>query len=153
MILHASIAADDPRKTAETLAELIGGRALPIPGDGGAWMAVACDANGTAVEVLRRGREYHRRADAHCQMAWGPEQRHGATHLMIETPHDEETVIALAARRGCYAHRTRHAVFDVLEFWIDDCQLLDVMTPPMAATYKALTSQVFKPLADVEARA
>ena len=150
MILHASIAANDPQHTAQTLAQLIGGLAFPLPGDGGAWAALRGDADGSVIEVLRRGREYHRRADAHCDMVWGEEQRHGPNHLMIETPLDEDAVLALAAARGCHAHRTRHGgFFDVMEFWIDDCQLLDVVTPQMAAGYKAFTAQAFQAIKSV----
>jgi hypothetical protein len=144
MILHASIAANDPQDTAQTLAQLIGGVAFPLPGDGGAWGALNGDGEGTLIEVLRRGREYHRRDGDHCDMVWGDERRHGATHLMVETPLDEEAVLSLAAARGCQAHRARHGFFDVVEFWIDDCQLLDVVTPEMAKVYKAFNAKAFE---------
>lgn len=144
MILHASIAANDPQDTAQTLAQLIGGVAFPLPGTGGAWGALNDEGEGTLIEVLRRGREYHRRDGHHCDMVWGDERRHSAAHLMVETPLDEGAVLALAAARGCHAHRARHGFFDVLEFWVDDCQLLDVVTPEMAETYKAFNARAFQ---------
>lgn len=142
MILHASFAADNPQRTAETIAELINGFAVPMSGDGGAWMALAGDQNGTIVEVLGRGREYHRNPGNHCRMVWGEVRQHGPFHMMIETPHDEARVEAIALAHGCHAHRARHAVFDVIEFWIDDCVLLDVVTPSMAENYKTILSAV-----------
>lgn len=149
MILHASIAADDPEKTAQTLATLIGGRTLPLPGDGGAWAAFKGDEHGTLIEVLGRGREYHIKPGEHVEMVWGEKTRNTASHLMIETPLDEAGVLALAQAAGCHAHRARHSVFDVIEFWIDDCQLLDVMTPEMAHAYRSfvgvVTSALFAP--------
>jgi hypothetical protein len=147
MILHASFAADDPQKAAETVADLMGGFALPMSGNGGAWMALAGDKDGTLIEVLGRGREYHRQPDTHCRMVWGEARRHGPFHMMIETPHDEDRVRAIAAARGCQAHRARHAVFDVLEFWIDDCVLLDVVTPEMAAAYRSVLQAARLPTA------
>lgn len=149
MILHASIAADDPQKTAQTLATLLGGLAFPMPGGGGAWAALTGDEHGTNIQVLGRGRQYHRKAGEHTQMVWGEKARHGASHLMIETHLEEADVLALADANGCHAHRARHASFEVIEFWIDDCQLLDVMTPDMARVYREfngmLTRSVFPP--------
>lgn len=144
MILHASIPANEPQHTAQTLAQLIGGVAFPLPGNGGAWGALNCEGDGTLIEVLRRGREYHRREGEHCEMVWGDERRHGATHLMIETPLDEGAVLALATARGCQAHRARHGFFDVLEFWIDECQLFDVVTPEMSRIYKSFNASAFQ---------
>lgn len=40
MIAHASLPADNPRRVAEVLAEIMGGEALPFPPGGeSAWMA------------------------------------------------------------------------------------------------------------------
>lgn len=136
MILHASVVADDPKQTAEILAALFGGRALPVgPGDG-TWSAVGPDPIGNLISVLARGSEFHRNG-AHVETRTGDRVRHSAYHLLIETSLPESEVFALAAERSCHALRARHGAFDVIEFWIDDCLLIEVVTPELGQEYRA----------------
>lgn len=135
MILHASVVADEPKTTAETLAKLLGGIALPAgPGDG-TWSAVGPQPIGNLISVLARGSEFHR-ADDHVETRLGTPVRHSAYHMLIETPLSEADVFKLAADRGCHAHRARHGAFDVIEFWIDDCLLIEVATPELGQAYR-----------------
>ena len=135
MILHASVVADDPKSTAEILAQLFGGLALPVgPGDG-TWSAVGPEPIGNLISVLARGSEFHRSGD-HVETRSGTRVRHSAFHLLIETPLSEGEVLSLAEERGCRAHRARHGAFDVIEFWIDDCLLIEVATPELSQQYR-----------------
>jgi hypothetical protein len=135
MILHASVVADEPKATAETLAALLGGVALPVgPGDG-TWSAVGPEPIGSLVSVLARGSEFHR-SDDHVQTRLGAPVRHSAYHMLIDTPLAETEVYRLAADRNCYAHRAKHGAFDVIEFWIDDCLLIEVVTPELGRAYR-----------------
>ena len=135
MILHASVVADEPRKTAQTLARLLGGVALPVGPGEGTWSAVGPDPIGNLISVLARGSEFHRSGD-HVETRSGPPARHSAFHLLIDTPLSEQEVLALAKERGCLAHRARHGAFDVIEFWIDDCLLIEVATPDLGQAYR-----------------
>ena len=50
MIFHASIPADEPRRTAEAIATLWGGRAYPCPMlTPGSWVALAGDDRGSII--------------------------------------------------------------------------------------------------------
>jgi hypothetical protein len=136
MILHASVPADDPERTATLLAHLFGGRALPFgPGDG-SWTAVGQDPIGNVVTVLQRGSEFHPRDGEEVETRNGPAVRHSAFHLLVETGLTEEKVLALAQEGGCRAQRATHGMFDVIEFWIDDCLLIEVATPELAEDYR-----------------
>ena len=56
MILHVSLAADDPRNSAQMLATLMGGVAIPMRGPApGTWIAVGADPVGNAVELIFDG--------------------------------------------------------------------------------------------------
>jgi hypothetical protein len=56
MIFHLSADADDPKRAAELVAELWGGRAYPFPPIGvGSWVAMAGDDRNTTFEVYARG--------------------------------------------------------------------------------------------------
>ena len=137
MILHASVAADDPHFTAETLARLLGGIALPVGPGNGTWSAVAPEPVGNMISVLARGSEFHR-SGAHVDTRAGAPVRHSPYHMLIDTPLSEEEVFHLARDRGCHAHRARHGAFDVIEFWIDDCLLVEVATPELGQAYRAM---------------
>lgn len=136
MILHASVVADQPKATAETLAALLGGIALPVGPGQGTWSAVGPDPIGNLISVLARGSEFHR-SGHHVETRLGESVRHGAYHMLIDTPLAEDEVLKLAEERGCHAHRAKHGAFDVIEFWIDDCLLIEVATPELGQAYRA----------------
>src|SRR5439155_27356710 len=57
MIHHLSIAARDPQRAAEILAELMGGKAVPFPPNPGSFFALQLDEHGSGVEVYPAGTE------------------------------------------------------------------------------------------------
>lgn len=135
MILHASVVADEPKTTAETLARLFGGIALPVGPGEGTWSAIGPDPIGNTISVLARGSEFHR-AGEHVETRVGAPVRHSAFHMLIDTALSEGEVLALARERGCNALRAKHGAFDVIEFWIDDCLLIEVVTPQLGQAYR-----------------
>jgi hypothetical protein len=140
MILHASLTVAAPRPAAEALALLMGGEAHPYPEFGEAWLAMAGDAHGTLVELLERGTEFHYAPGRAVEHRRGPDARQSGCHILIETPHDETRVLAIAEQYRCRAHRTRHGPLDIIEFWIEDRVLVEVATPSMATAYRRLAT-------------
>ena len=61
MIHHLSIAAQDPKRAADTLAELMGGTAVPFPPNPGSFFALQLDEHGSGVEVYPAGTRRRRR--------------------------------------------------------------------------------------------
>src|SRR5260370_36269662 len=57
MIHHLSIAARDPKHSAEELAEIMGGKAVPFPPNPGSFFALQLDDHGSGVEVYPAGTE------------------------------------------------------------------------------------------------
>jgi len=141
MILHASVTADDPRATAETIAVLMGGEAFPFPDFGNnAWVAMAGDTHGTLVEVLERGTEFHYAADRPVAHRQGTPARESAFHILIESPLVEAEILEMPRSRGCRAHKTKHGPLEIIEVWFEDCLLIEVATPPMVAAYRNLAT-------------
>jgi hypothetical protein len=136
MILHASVVADRPRETAEILAILLGGVALPVGPGEGTWTAIGPDPVGNLVSVLARGSEFHRVAGGHPETRLGNPTRHTGFHLLIETGLGEQEVLELARERDCQAQRASHGAFEVIEFWIDDCLLIELATPELGHVYR-----------------
>jgi hypothetical protein len=141
MILHASFTVGVPRSAAEALAELMAGEAFPFPEFGeDAWIAMSGDGHGTLVEFLQRGTEFHYVPGGTVAHRRGEKTRESGCHILIETPYHEAGVLAIADERGCRAHRAKHGPVELIEFWIEDCLLIEVATPPMAAAYKNIAT-------------
>jgi hypothetical protein len=138
MIFHASIPADEPLHVAEVLAEIFGGEALPFPPWPGAFVAMAGDARNTTIEVYPRGA---------VMIPGGGEEmvepgvdpnpsRYGCFHLAIATALEADEVMAIGRREGWRALRlTRGGLFDVIELWVENSIMIEVMTEEMQHQY------------------
>ena len=136
MLFHLSIEADDPQRTAEVLAEIWGGTALPFPPVGvGSWMAFHGADNGTMIEVYPRGTVLTE-TDSDAVGAIGEQRRASATHFAMSTDLPLERIYEIAAREGWTSKYCRRGgKFGVIEVWIDGCQMIEVLTPEMQREY------------------
>jgi hypothetical protein len=139
MLFHVSIDAGNPQHVASVIAELWGGEALPFPPVyPGSWAAFAGDDRGTMIEVYPAGVELSPgTGDADAFGALNPgAPRRTATHVAVATPLSVDAVMAIAAREGWTAkYRKRGDVFGVIEFWIENAMMIEVLTPDMQAEY------------------
>jgi hypothetical protein len=137
MIFHVSISADDPKRTAQMLAELWGGEAFPFPMVGkGSWVAHAGDDRRSAIEVYPRDMAFYP-TDRAAEERYEPVFRHGPFHAAIATELGIEEVQEIGRRFGCRTSLChRGPWFRVIEFWIDDCQMLELLTPEMQQEYR-----------------
>jgi hypothetical protein len=139
MIHHISIPARNPRHVTEVLVELFGGRLTgfgPYPNCYIAWVG---DDFGAAVEVFPVGTEMF--PDAGEGQA-NFRHRDGnspftATHAAISVEKDRVAILALAAREGWRAIELPRGPNNVIEFWIENTVMLEVMTPEMTRDYVA----------------
>jgi hypothetical protein len=138
MLFHVSIEADDPRRVASVLAEIFGGAAAPFPPVAeGSWVALAGDDRGTMIEVYPRGTELHiGEGKAGAFGTPGSRRRHAGVHLAMATECDVQRVFAIAGReqwpvKVC----SRGGKFDVIEVWVEGCQMVEVLTPEMQRDY------------------
>ena len=142
MIHHYSIAARDPRHVAQVIAELWGGRAQPFPPVAeGSWVALAGDERHSMVEVYPFGCELRpAEGDADAVARFNPEASgFTATHAALASPLDPAEVFAIAEREGWQAkHRRRGGLFGVIELWIENSVMVEVLTPEMQREYLAM---------------
>jgi hypothetical protein len=154
MIAHVSIPARDPRATAALLARLIDGDAFNFPVVAGAWIAVARDNSGLAIEVYPDTMAHHpgsgdvdplHTPGGPQTMPWedqiypdGQQLRPSAFHLALTTQLTEEQVLALARQAGLRALQCdRAGVFRLVEVWLDNTILVEVLTAQEAQRYQA----------------
>ena len=144
MIHQMSIAAREPRVVAGAVAELWGGEAFPFPPVAeGSWVAISGDSRGTTMEIYPFGAELQPAegdADGVAVMTARPTP-FTATHAAIATEMDDAQVHALAARHGWLSqYRKRGGKFGVIEVWVENAVLLEVLTPAMQREYTGFMS-------------
>jgi hypothetical protein len=139
MIFHLSIAAENPERAARVIAALWRGEAFPFPPVAkGSWVAMAGDDRNSSIEVYPLGVEMYPvdgEADSGVRMSAQP-RAHGPTHAAIASPLSQEEITALAAEHGWVTkYRKRGGIFGVIEFWIEDSVMLEVLTEEMQQEY------------------
>lgn len=137
MIFHISISADDPKRTATMLAELWRGEAFPFPMVGkGSWVAHAGDDRRSTIEVYPRDMALYP-TDRAGEERYEPVSRHGPFHSAVGTPLSIEEVEEIGRRYGCHTSLcNRGPWFRVIEFWVDNSLMLEMMTPEMQKEYQ-----------------
>lgn len=154
MIAHFSIPAKKPRGTALFFAAVIDGLLFEFPVVPGAWIAVANDQSGLAIEVLPLDMAHHPgtgEVDPALQPA-GPaaspweDQIHPETeqtrpsgfHVAVTTRLTAAEIIARAHAAGWRAVACERAgIFGLVEVWVDNNFLVEVLTPADTARYQA----------------
>ena len=151
MLFHLSIDADDPARVAAVLAQLLGGEALPFAPVSGSWLASAGDERGTMIEVYPRGTILHEVGGDNDAEGYVDEfarwVRGSSTHFAIGTALTLGQVFAIAIREGWSAkYRRRGGTFGVVELWIENERMVEVLTADMQAEYLAAMSGGERPL-------
>lgn len=151
MIAHLSVPAQAPREAALALAELINGTVLPFPVVNGASIVIACDGSGFAIELIPEHMAHHPGegealpVPAGLQaMPWEVQIRaDGATpgagpfHIALHSPLDAEVIGDIARAHGWRCVECdRGGVFKVVEFWLENRFLIEVLTPHESARYR-----------------
>jgi len=153
MIAHFSIPARDPEGVARVFGRIIDGTVMPFPVVAGAWVAIANDGSGLGVEVVPETSAHHpgkgfsdgRAAAGPMAMPWetqirqdGDPQDASGYHVAITSALSVDEILALGEAHGWRAvHCERGGVFDLVELWIENRALVEVLPPEGAARYHA----------------
>jgi hypothetical protein len=145
MIFHFSISADDPKRTAQMFAELWRGEAFYFPMVAeGSWVAHAGDDRRSTIEVYPRELAFYP-ADGQGEQRRESVSRHGPFHAAVATPLSIEEVQEIGERYGCHNVVCQRGPFRVIEFWVDNALMLEMMTPEMQAEYQRSVTPEFWP--------
>ncbi|PWR20129.1 hypothetical protein DES42_10623 [Zavarzinia compransoris] len=138
MLFHASIPARDAAKVADVLAKVWRGEAMAFPPVPGAHVVFAGDERATTLEVYPDDRTLEP-SPAGVAIGRG-EGRHGyvGDHVAIASPLSVGEVLAIAAEAGWRAQEAnRGDIFHVVELWLEDRYMVEVLTPDMQRDYVA----------------
>ena len=159
MINHISIAVNDPKKVADVLAEIWDGVVYPFPPSPNSFIVLANDGKGSAVEVTpagtvlvpgtglpekNDGSEDTSGYEATFQIS-ELRPRYVATHLNVNTKKNIDEIKAIGEREGwrtLVANRDR-GLFQLVELWVEDQFMLEVMTPEQTKRYVEITAPTF----------
>ena len=137
MIHHLSIPARDPEHVATVLTEMFGGTLTRFGPYRDSFIAWAGDEHGTAVEVYPVGTEMFPDAgpgQANFRHVGGASP-YGATHAAVSVALSTARIVALARREGWRAVELSRGWNRVIEFWIENAVMLELMTVEMSADY------------------
>lgn len=119
------------------LAELWRGEAFPFPMVGkGSWVAHAGDDRRSTIEVYPRDMALYPTERAG-EEKYEPVSRHGPFHAAVATPLSIEEVEEIGRKYGCHTSLCQRGPwFRVIEFWVDNCLMLEMLTPEMQEEYQ-----------------
>ncbi len=139
MIHHVSIPVTRTREVIEILQELLGGVITEFGPYRDSWILWVGDEHGTAIEVYPVGTEMYP-PDGPGQALFRETEHpspYVATHATVSLDRTVEEIQALAAKHGWRAELLSRGPFDVVEFWIENHVMLELMTPVMEAAYRS----------------
>jgi hypothetical protein len=139
MIHHLSIAARDPKQAAGVLAELMGGTALPFPPNPGSFFALQLDEHGSGVEVYPAGTELRPGGEVGGGFVKADARLYGSTHFALSVATDADTVQAIAQRAGWHCYDCNRGPFHVIEVWVENETMVEILPPDYAREYLAFT--------------
>ncbi|QIR35567.1 hypothetical protein HCG51_01550 [Tolypothrix sp. PCC 7910] len=142
MIHHISIAAQNPLLVAQVIAEVWQGKAFPFFPHPGSYMVFPMNEYGTGIEVYPLDTKLSPgEGNESCQFAQETNSSGlTATHAAISVPTSQEEIELIGKREGWRVVRcNRESFFDVMEFWLENKVMLELLTPEMASQYLAMT--------------
>jgi len=136
MIFHISMPARDPALVAQTLASLIRGQDFAFHPISGARIVLLADEHGSAIEVYPDDVELAiSRAMLEARRASASREWH-ATHAAVGTPLSEDEILTICARAGWAARKCDRGPFELIEVWVEDRFLIELLTPDMQDDYR-----------------
>ncbi len=141
MIHHISISANDPYRVARALAAFWRSEVLPFPMYEASYIVFSGDGEGSCVEVYPAQRVLQPATPELPALVEGPVGVHSGFHAALSVPVDEAAIAAVCAEQGWLCRRgSRGGFFHVVEVWVENHTLLELLTPEMAAEYRAFAS-------------
>ena len=137
MLHHISIPVENPLHVAEVLAEILNGKVAPFPPNADSYLVVQGDAYGTMIEFYPVGTElipgYAANPVSFAQNAFA--SPFTAVHAAISVPASPEQIAEIGDREGWRTVCCNRGPFQVIEFWLENKLMLELLPATFAAQY------------------
>lgn len=159
MINHISIAVNEPERVANFLAEIWDGLVFPFPPAPNSFFVLANDGKGSAVEVTPAGtvlvpgeglpdEDDLNAATEEFEAKFVRSDlvpRYVATHLNISSKKGIDEIREIAKREGwrVLVCNRGEGLFQLVEVWVENTFMLEVMTPEQTQRYVEVTDPKF----------
>lgn len=145
-IHHYSIPAKNPRHVAEVLTGLFSGTLTGFGPYRDSFIVWFGDADGSAIEIYPADTEmYPASGYGQANFRSNPAvSGFSATHAAISIGRSREEILAVAQEHGWKALELSRGSFNVIEFWIENRILIELLTPDMTSDYREMAKQFMK---------
>ncbi|MCH9652195.1 MAG: hypothetical protein K0U98_28460 [Deltaproteobacteria bacterium] len=147
MIHHISLSARKPLEVAKVLVEILDGQLTRFGPHSGSYIAWAGDEYGTAIEVYPLGTELlPGPADEPTRFQPNDQSStYSATHAALSIARSTDEVLSIAQRAGWRAVELSRGSFRVIELWIENRLLIEILTEEMKQEYLEATANLRRP--------
>jgi len=145
VIHHLSVSAIDPQGVAEFFADIMGGVAVDFPPNPGSQMVFKADGMGTAIEIYPAGSVMVPNGDPGAVFVRQAEaaERRSPTHFALSVSMERQAVLDRAAAKGWDAFVCdRGGHFHVIEVWVENAWLVEILPLDFAAEYLSFANAV-----------
>jgi catechol 2,3-dioxygenase-like lactoylglutathione lyase family enzyme len=145
VIHHLSVSAADPKGVAEFFADLMGGTVVDFPPNPGSHMVFKGDVLGTAIEIYPAGSVMVPNGDPGAVFERQAEaaDRRSPTHFALSVSMARQEVLDRAAALGWQAYVCdRGGHFHVIEVWVENAWLVEILPQDFAAEYLGFANAV-----------
>ncbi|GAB1542783.1 hypothetical protein NUACC21_54570 [Scytonema sp. NUACC21] len=147
MIHHFSISVKNPYRVAQVFAEILKGQVLNFFPHPGSYIVVSFDENGTAIELYPLGTQLVPGvAEGECTFVQTAIASHYIDmHAALSVSLSQEEIEQIGQREGWRVVRcNRDSLFDVMELWIENRLMIELLTKEMASQYLSVFTQMSK---------
>lgn len=146
MIHHFSIPVQDTKNIADVIAKLFNGTITRFGPYKDSYIVWVGDEYGTAIELYPSGTEMiPDEGNGQANFIHNPAHSgFTATHAAVSIDRTREEIHVFAEELGWRAIELPRGGFSVIEFWIENKVMIELLTPDMAKDYLATTSK-FRP--------
>jgi len=137
MIHHLSIGARNPEQAARVLADIMGGTVVPFRPNPGSFYALQLDEHGSGVELHPAGTELQPNGAVGGSFSRTGSHGFGPVHFALSVSTDADTVQAIARRAGWQCFDCNRGPFHVIEVWVENETMIEVLPPAYAQEYLA----------------
>ncbi len=135
MLHHISVAVNNPLHVAQVLAEVLNGRCFPFPIHAGSYITIVEDGFGTAIEFYPIDVQLTPDGIEVGFSSGNLPQVFSSVHAAFSVSASQIQIEAIANREGWLVRHCDRGPFQVIELWVENRFMLEMLPPEMAQTY------------------